>query len=92
MLLTLCFSDRPEEHHVAHFLLRRAPASIVTTEMPQEDSQLLQPHNLIEQQEHRGTFGVHPIRAFLGETTSEARGKRLTELVGQARTVPLDVQ
>ena len=35
-----------------------------------------------KQQKHREAFGVHPIRAVLVETTDEARGKKLMELVG----------
>ena len=33
-------------------------------------------------QQHRESFGVHPIRAVLVETTDEARGRKLMELVG----------
>jgi hypothetical protein len=37
-------------------------------------------HFIKKQQKHRDAFGVHPIRAVLVETTSEARARRLMEL------------
>jgi hypothetical protein len=39
-------------------------------------------HFIKKQQKHREAFHVHPIRAVLVETTEEARGKKLMELVG----------
>jgi hypothetical protein len=39
-------------------------------------------HFIKKQQKHREAFGVHPIRAVLVETTDEARGEKLMDLVG----------
>jgi len=39
-------------------------------------------HFIKKQQRHREAFGVHPIRAVLVETTAQARGRKLMELVG----------
>ena len=39
-------------------------------------------HFIKKQQKNREAFGVHPVRAVLVETTDEARGKKLMELVG----------
>jgi hypothetical protein len=41
-------------------------------------------HFIKKQQRHREAFGVHPIRAVLTETTSEARGKSLMALVNHS--------
>jgi len=38
-------------------------------------------HFIKKQQRHKEAFGVHPVRAVLVETTDEARGRRLMELV-----------
>ncbi|PYS38642.1 MAG: hypothetical protein DMG14_16875 [Acidobacteria bacterium] len=40
-------------------------------------------HLIKRLQKHREHFGVHPIRAVLIETTDEARGRKLMELVRQ---------
>jgi len=37
-------------------------------------------HFIKRQQKHRTAFGVHPIRAVLIETTTEARARKLMEL------------
>ena len=37
-------------------------------------------HFIKRQQKHREAFGVHPIRAVLIETTTEARARKLMEL------------
>ena len=38
-------------------------------------------HFIKRQKRHRETLGVHPIRAVLIETTDEARGRKLMDLV-----------
>jgi hypothetical protein len=38
-------------------------------------------HFIKRQKKHRDALGVHPIRAVLVETTDEARGKKLMDLV-----------
>ena len=38
-------------------------------------------HFVKKQQRHREAFGIHPVRAVLVETTDEARGRKLMELV-----------
>jgi hypothetical protein len=37
-------------------------------------------HFIKRQQKHKASFGVHPIRAVLAETTDEPRARKLMEL------------
>src|SRR5579871_1068166 len=44
-------------------------------------------HFIKRQQKHKAAFGVHPIRAVLVETTSEARARKLMELAQHSAVV-----
>jgi hypothetical protein len=79
-LFTLRFNDRPEGQQLAHFCYEADRGSMVMTDMLKKFRGYYQ--LIKKQQKHREAFGVHPIRAVLVETTDEARGKKLMELVG----------
>ncbi|MGP8247006.1 MAG: hypothetical protein ACLQVN_21120 [Bryobacteraceae bacterium] len=74
------FTDRPEDHRLGHFCYEADRGSMVMTDMLKKFRGYY--HFIKKQQKHREAFGVHPIRAVLVETTDEARGKKLMELVG----------
>ena len=44
-------------------------------------------HFIKKQQRHREAFGIHPIRAVFIETTDEARGQKLMQLVSHPLVV-----
>ena len=44
-------------------------------------------HFIKRQQKHKDAFGVHPIRAVLVETISEARARKLMELAQHSAVV-----
>jgi len=79
-LFTLRFADRAEGHHLTHYCYEADRGSMVMTDMLKKFRGYYQ--FIKKQQKHREAFGVHPIRAVLVETTDEARGKKLMELVG----------
>jgi hypothetical protein len=79
-LFTLRFNDRQEGHQLAHFCYEADRGSMVMTDMLKKFRGYY--HFIKKQQKHREAFGVHPVRAVLVETTDEARGKKLMELVG----------
>jgi hypothetical protein len=79
-LFTLRFSDRAEGHQLTHFCYEADRGSMVMTDMLKKFRGYY--YFIKKQQKHREAFGVHPIRAVLVETTDEARGKKLMELVG----------
>jgi hypothetical protein len=79
-LFTLRFSGRPEGQQLTHFCYEADRGSMVMTDMLKKFRGYY--HFIKKQQKHREAFGVHPIRAVLVETTDEARGKKLMELVG----------
>ena len=79
-LFTLRFADRAEGHHLTHYCYEADRGSMVMTDMLKKFRGYY--HFIKKQQEHREAFGVHPIRAVLVETTDEARGKKLMDLVG----------
>jgi Replication-relaxation len=79
-LFTLRFPDRPEGHQLVHFCYEADRGSMVMTDMLKKFRGYH--HFIKKQQKHREAFHVHPIRAVLVETTEEARGKKLMELVG----------
>jgi hypothetical protein len=78
-LFTLRFKDRPEDRQLAHFFYEGDRGTMVITDMLRKFRGYQ--HFIKKQQRHKEAFGVHPIRAVLVETTDEARGKRLMELV-----------
>jgi hypothetical protein len=78
-LFTLRFTNRPDGHQLTHFCYEADRGSMVMTDMLKKFRGYY--HFIKKQQKHRDAFGVHPIRAVLVETTDEARGKRLMELV-----------
>jgi hypothetical protein len=78
-LFSLRFTDRPEGNQITHFCYEADRGSMVMTDMLKKFRAYY--HLIKKQQKHREAFGVHPIRAVLVETTDEARGKKLMELV-----------
>jgi hypothetical protein len=80
MRFTLRFPDRPEGHQLVHFCYEADRGSMVMNDMLKKFRGYY--HFIKKQQKHREAFHVHPIRAVLVETTEEARGKKLMELVG----------
>jgi hypothetical protein len=78
-LFTLRFRNRPEAEQLAHFFYEADRGAMTTTDMLRKFRAYF--HFIKKQQRHREAFGIHPIRAVLTETTSEARGKSLMELV-----------
>jgi len=78
-LFTLCFQSRPEGRHLAHFFYEADRGTMVATDMLKKMRAYV--HFIKNQQQHKEAFGIHPIRAVLIETTDEARGRRLMELV-----------
>ena len=78
-LFTLCFRDRSEGRQLAHFFYEADRGTMVITDMLRKFRGYH--HFIKKQQGHKEAFGIHPIRAVLVETTDEARGKRLMELV-----------
>src|ERR1019366_7578654 len=78
-LFTLRFKNRPEEQQLAHFFYEADRGTMVLTDMLRKFRGY---HQFIKnQQRQKEAFGIHPVRAVLVETTDEARGKRLMELV-----------
>jgi hypothetical protein len=79
-LFTLRFTGRPEGQQLTHFCYEADRGSMVMTDMLKKFRAYY--HFIKKQQKHREAFRVHPIRAVLVETTDEARGKKLMELIG----------
>jgi hypothetical protein len=78
-LLTLRFLDRPEESQLAHFFYEADRGSMNSTDMLKK---LRAYHHFVKrQQRHKESFGIHPVRAVLVETTDESRARRLMQLV-----------
>ena len=78
-LFTLRFARRPEAQQLAHFLYEADRGTMVITDMLKKFRGYH--HFIKKQQRHKEAFGIHPVRAVLVETTDEARGKRLMDLV-----------
>jgi hypothetical protein len=78
-LFTLRFKDRPQDRQLAHFFFEADRGTMVITDMLRKFRGYH--HFIKKQQRHKESFGIHPVRAVLVETTDEARGKRLMELV-----------
>jgi DNA-binding HxlR family transcriptional regulator len=77
-LFTLRFNDRPEAPRLAHFFYEADRGTMVMADMLKK---LRAYYHLIKRlQKHRESFGIHPVRAVLIETTGEARARRLMEL------------
>jgi hypothetical protein len=78
-LFTLRFLDRPEESQLAHFFYEADRGSMNSTDMLKK---LRAYHHFVKrQQRHKESFGIHPVRAVLVETTDESRARRLMQLV-----------
>src|SRR5205085_3203037 len=75
-LFSLRFADRDEP---VHFFYEADRGTMTMTDMLKKFRGYL--HFIKKQQKHREAFGVHPIRAALVETTDEARGRKLMQLV-----------
>ena len=78
-LFTLRFPNRPQEQQLAHFFYEADRGTMNSTDMMKKLRAYY--HFIKKQQAHRQSFGIHPIRAVLTETTNEARGKTLMALV-----------
>jgi hypothetical protein len=78
-MFTLRFPDRPEGQQLTHFFFEADRGTMNTTDMLKKLRAYF--HFIKRQQRHRETFGVHPIRAVLIETTNESRARKLMELV-----------
>jgi hypothetical protein len=78
-LFTLRFPNRPQEQQLAHFFYEADRGTMNSTDMMKKLRAYY--HFIKKQQAHRQSFGVHPIRAVLTETTNEARAKNLMALV-----------
>jgi len=78
-LFTLRFANRRAGSQLAHFCYEADRGTMVMTDMLKKFRAY---HHFIKRQKkHRDALGVHPIRAVLVETTDEARGKKLMDLV-----------
>jgi hypothetical protein len=71
--------SRPEGQQLAHFFYEADRDTMVMTDMLKNFRGYQ--HFVKRQQRHKEAFGVHTIRAVLVETTDEARGRRLMEMV-----------
>jgi hypothetical protein len=78
-LFTLRFAGRPQAQQLAHFFYEADRGTMNSTDMLKKLRAYY--HFIKKQQKHREAFGVHPIRAVLTETTTEARAKKLMALV-----------
>jgi hypothetical protein len=78
-LFTLHFNERQPDAQLAHFFYEADRGSMVMTDMLKKFRGYF--HFIKKQRRHREAFGVHPIRAVLVETTDEARGQKLMQLV-----------
>ena len=77
-LFSLRFPARPSEDQVSHFCYEADRGSMPMADMLKKLRAYY--HFIKRQQKHREAFGVHPIRAVLIETTTEARARKLMEL------------
>jgi len=78
-LFTLRFPGRPHGQDLAHFFYEADRGTMNSTDMLKKLRAYY--HFIKKQQKHREAFGIHPIRAVLTETTTEARGRKLMALV-----------
>lgn len=78
-LFSLRFSDRPQDSQLAHFFYEADRGTMNTTDMLRKFRAYF--HFVKRQQCHKESFGVHPVRAVLIETTTEARARQLMGLI-----------
>jgi hypothetical protein len=79
-LFTLRFAGAPGDGRLVHFCYEADRGSMPMADMLKK---LRAYHHFIKRhQNHKGAFGVHPIRAVLIETTDEPRARKLMELAG----------
>lgn len=78
-LFTLHFPARPPEQQQVHFLYEADRGTMVASDMLKKMRAYY--YFIKKQQKHKDAFDIHPVRAVLIETTDEARGQRLMELV-----------
>ena len=78
-LFTLRFSGRTHDSELAHFFYEADRGTMSTTDMLRKFRAYF--HFVKRQQRHRESFGIHPVRAVLIETTTEARARHLMELI-----------
>jgi hypothetical protein len=76
-LFSLRFGERPADQ-LSHFCYEADRGSMPMADMLKKFRAYY--HFIKRQQLHTKAFGVHPIRAVLIETTTEARARKLTEL------------
>jgi hypothetical protein len=77
-LFSLHFSNRPAEQQVSHFCYEADRGSMPLADMLKKFRAYY--HFIKRRQLHTQAFRVHPIRAVLIETTTEARARKLMEL------------
>jgi hypothetical protein len=77
-MFSLRLSTRPLHDQLSHFCYEADRGSMPMADMLKKFRGYY--HFIKHQQLHTKAFGVHPIRAVLVETTSEARARRLMEL------------
>ena len=80
-LFSLRFADRSADRQLVHFCYEADRGSMPMADMLKKLRAYY--HFIKRMQKHRETFGVHPIRAVLVETTDESRARKLMELVEQ---------
>jgi hypothetical protein len=73
------FSLRFSDGRASHFCYEADRGSMPMADMLKKFRAYY--HFIKRQQKHKEAFGVHPIRAVLVETTSEARARKLMELI-----------
>ena len=76
-LFSLRLADRSPHHQLSHFCYEADRGSMPMADMLKKFRAYY--HFIKRQQLHTKAFGVHPIRAVLVETTSEARAGKLME-------------
>lgn len=77
-LFSLRFPNRPAEQQISHFCYEADRGSMPMADLLKKMRAYY--HFIKRQQKHREAFGVHPIRAVLIETTTEARARKLMQL------------
>lgn len=77
-IFSLRFRAGPPEEQISHFCYEADRGSMPMADMLKKLRAYY--HFIKRQQKHREAFGVHPIRAVLIETTTEARARKLMEL------------
>jgi len=78
-MFSLRFAGRPQSDQLAHFFFEADRGTMTATDMLKKLRAYF--HFIKRQQRHKEGFGIHPVRAVLIETTTEARARRLMELV-----------